>query len=245
MPKLRTAAIVAAILILASSIYWNFQTVGFKNLTQDNILSLFGQLLLIALFVERSVEFFVDLWRETDKDLLAYEVEKYKKKLKKPTKNADIKLQDKLQKKERQLLMYKSQTLRIAHWASFLFGLLISAVGIRSLEPLVSMNISELVKSQQSIFYFTDMLLTGCLIAGGSEALHKIANVYNNFMDTTAKLAEEKPARAAKLTEEKIERAAQLAEEKIERKLAEERLKRELAEEKLKRELAEEKLASE
>lgn len=92
---------------------------------------------------------------------------------------------DDLNEKERQRSAYKSDTRTIALWTSLLFGLLISAIGIRSIEPLVVIDFSNPI--QIVIFRCLDGLLTGGLIAGGSEGIHKLIQVFIDFMEATSK----------------------------------------------------------
>jgi hypothetical protein len=90
-----------------------------------------------------------------------------------------------LNEKQRRRAAYKSDTRIIALWTSLLFGLLMSAIGIRSIEPLVFIDSNNLI--QVVIFRCLDALLTGGLIAGGSEGIHKIIQVFINFMEATSK----------------------------------------------------------
>jgi hypothetical protein len=92
---------------------------------------------------------------------------------------------DDLNQKERQRAAYKSDTRIIALWTSLLFGLLMSAIGIRSIEPLVVIDLDNPI--QVVIFRCLDALLTGGLIAGGSEGIHKLIKVFIDFMEATSK----------------------------------------------------------
>ncbi|WP_392535009.1 hypothetical protein [Nostoc sp. C117] len=97
---------------------------------------------------------------------------------------------DDLNIKERQRAAYKADTRTIALWTSLLFGLLISAIGIRSIEPLVILDLNNQI--QVVLFRSLDALLTGGLIAGGSEGIHQIIQVFINFMEATSKQIKEK-----------------------------------------------------
>jgi hypothetical protein len=97
---------------------------------------------------------------------------------------------DDLNAKERQRAAYKADTRTIALWTSLLFGLLISAIGIRSIEPLIVIDSSNQI--QLVIFRSLDALLTGGLIAGGSEGIHQIIQVFVNFMEATSKQIKDK-----------------------------------------------------
>ncbi|MEH2406356.1 hypothetical protein [Nostoc sp.] len=92
---------------------------------------------------------------------------------------------DYLNEKERQRTAYKSDTRIIALWTSLLFGLLMSAIGIRSIEPLVVIDLDNPI--QVVLFRCLDALLTGGLIAGGSEGIHKLIKVFIDFMEATSK----------------------------------------------------------
>ncbi|MEH2354234.1 hypothetical protein [Nostoc sp.] len=92
---------------------------------------------------------------------------------------------DDINEKERQRTAYKSDTRTIALWTSLLFGLLMSAIGIRSIEPLVVIDLDNPI--QVIIFRCLDALLTGGLIAGGSEGIHKLIKVFIDFMEATSK----------------------------------------------------------
>jgi hypothetical protein len=90
-----------------------------------------------------------------------------------------------LNQKEAERRAYKSDTRIIALWTSLLFGILISTIGIRSIEPLVIIDSNNPI--QIIIFRCLDIFLTGGLIAGGSEGIHKLIQVFVNFMEATSK----------------------------------------------------------
>ncbi|MBH8566638.1 hypothetical protein I8748_31560 [Nostoc sp. CENA67] len=90
-----------------------------------------------------------------------------------------------LNEKERKRIAYKSDTQIIALWTSLLFGLLMSAIGIRSIEPFVVIDASN--PTQIVIFRCLDALLTGGVIAGGSEGIHRLIQVFIDFMEATSK----------------------------------------------------------
>lgn len=97
---------------------------------------------------------------------------------------------DDLNVKERQRAAYKADTRTIALWTSLLVGLLISAIGVRSIEPLVIIDSNNQI--QLVIFRSLDALLTGGLIAGGSEGIHQIIQVFINFMEATSQQIKDK-----------------------------------------------------
>ncbi|MBW4555207.1 MAG: hypothetical protein KME59_04575 [Trichormus sp. ATA11-4-KO1] len=90
-----------------------------------------------------------------------------------------------LNEKERKRVAYKSDTRIIALWTSLLFGFLISGIGVRSIEPLIVIDLHS--PTQIIVFRCLDALLTGGVIAGGSEGIHKLIQVFFNFIEATSK----------------------------------------------------------
>ena len=79
---------------------------------------------------------------------------------------------------------------RLAFASSVALGMLISAVGVRALGLFVDPSaFHTLSKMQQTSFNMVDVLLTGAVLGGGSDALHKFVTVFTNFMERTAKQA--------------------------------------------------------
>lgn len=75
-------------------------------------------------------------------------------------------------------------------WVGLGFGFLISAIRLQALHSLADSNsVVGLTGIQPILFRWIDILLTGGLIAGDSEGIHKIATVFNNFIDTTVESA--------------------------------------------------------
>lgn len=195
--RLPAVATIAGLAILIAAIFLGFIPLGFKPFDSATIAGLLVQLLIISVFTERALEGFINAWRESKKQDLAYQIGTQEQALEELAhSNAeDNKIDEK--KKELENLkwefhQYTFQTMRISLWSSFVFGLLISAVGVRVIEPLISISLADpkLANLQLNAFRMVDILLTGGLISGGSEGIHKIASVYNRFMDSTASRVE-------------------------------------------------------
>ena len=70
-------------------------------------------------------------------------------------------------------------------------GIIISSLWIRTLNQLVTTeSIQSLPSLQSSAFRFIDVLLTGGLIAGGSDGIHKIIDLYRVFTETSSQKAQ-------------------------------------------------------
>ena len=159
----------------------------FKSFGWNEVSQLLAFLLLISLFLERALEVFISTWRGGRAELLDLEIAE----LQTPEKTGELDIEKELEKKKKEKSDYKSKTKQIALWTAVLIGLLISGVGIRSLETLV--NLKVFPTNEQPIFYtgqvvifrILDTLLTGGLIAGGSDGIHKIIQVFTLFLDET------------------------------------------------------------
>jgi hypothetical protein len=194
-------AISTAILVPAS-LTPNLFTFGEFSL--DKITQLLTFLALISLFLERALEVFIATWRHPGEDGFDNEIQSYERQI------ADLKnglvgenppdqeeLSHKIADFEKVNLRrteYKSQTKRIALWTALFIGVVISGVGIRALETLLKLiDLKDIPQNQQPIFYtgqlcifrFFDTLLTGGLIAGGSDGIHKLTNLVTAFLDET------------------------------------------------------------
>jgi hypothetical protein len=91
-----------------------------------------------------------------------------------------------LKENEQARSAYKATTRKIALWTALVFGLLISGVGVRSLDTLVQPVQGSLYSGIQSlVFRCLDVLLTGGLIAGGSDGIHKITQLFTTYFEET------------------------------------------------------------
>jgi hypothetical protein len=92
----------------------------------------------------------------------------------------------KLKTNEQLLSAYKSQTRKFAMWTALLVGWLISGVGVRSLDALVQPVQGALYSGVQSLLlHVLDVFLTGGLIAGGSDGIHKITQLFSTYFEET------------------------------------------------------------
>ena len=167
-----------------------------KNFGLADIGQLLGSLLLVALFLERALEVFITTWRgpdaaEFDRRVEARRVQLEELKAQPQPDQAQLTAAvNALEQAEQERTTYKSQTQRLALWTGLTLGLLVSAVGIRTLQTLVTPDgLSTLPQRQVVVLHVVDVLLTGGLIAGGSEGIHKLTQVYTNFMEASAKRA--------------------------------------------------------
>lgn len=213
--KFLLAAILIGILVFGAAFPFAVQL---KSFEQSQFLMLLGSLATIALFLERGVEVFVASWRDPDADVIRSrklvvmkEIEHFQADIKELETEIELLRQanqpfqsqeamrrvfiDAVNVKEKDIcaieaeeIIYASGTKRFAMYFALGAGMVISAVGIRILGTLVEFE-PGMSGRQQMAFRLTDIALTGGLLAGGSEALHRLAALYNTFLDATIKKA--------------------------------------------------------
>ena len=83
------------------------------------------------------------------------------------------------------LSRYKEVTARIAFLIGLSAGILISIVGVRVLDPLIDFDTTMATALQVSVFKFADIVVTGGLIGGGADGIHKLVSVITDFLDQT------------------------------------------------------------
>ena len=161
----------------------------------DEVVTILAVLIFVSLLVERTLEVFVSALRDPGASLLKGKITRLKEQKTElegdsgepPQSTALKEVIEELHKMVDEQINYKSTTMRISLYTALSAGLLASAVGIRTLESLSGDNVfGPLSDTQETAFQLTDVLLTGGLIAGGAEGIHRMANVFNDFMDSTA-----------------------------------------------------------
>jgi hypothetical protein len=145
-------------------------------------------LFLIALFIERCLEVFVTAWRGPDAAIRDHRIRQLRKTIR--DRNADAEAEIELARVCAEKEQCRSRLRRVAFAGSVALGVIVSAVGVRALGLFVDpAAFSGLSAEQQASFNMVDVLLTGAMLGGGSDALHKFVTVFTNFMERTAKQA--------------------------------------------------------
>ncbi len=182
--------------VLAGAFYLNPSSLEFQEGGLKNLPMIFGYLVLIALFVERAIEVFLSAWRSAGADDLDRKIE---------IKNNDISnflklhtdarkaagkdeyrvLNDELAVAETIRAQYRADSRFISQWFGLGIGIVIAFVGVRVLDSVV--DSTSLSGVQKSFFVLVDIMLTGAVIAGGSESINKIMKLYNSFMESTVR----------------------------------------------------------
>jgi len=187
--------IILLVIVIVLALSSEFGFVEFRKDIGSSITTILGSLLIVVLLLERALDIFLTTWRAEGSEKLDSEINDTKEEiaqLKQSGKNdtdPEVKTkQDYLREKNQEKLTYRSKTRIIAMWSGLFLGVVVSAIGFRILETLVKPGLIESMKNvtQQFAFRFFDILLTGGLIAGGSDGIHKIIDVYRVFMETSS-----------------------------------------------------------
>jgi len=177
-----------------------------KNFGAADVVQLLTILFVVALLAERAIEIYVGAWRGPTATHLEAVVKTREgavaEHLAASSDGAALSEARKaLEDAKAEERRYTCATRQHALWLGLVLGLLVSGVGLRALETLIDSR--GWAPSQLAAFRVIDMVLTGGVIAGGSEGIHRVATVFENFMNfmsTTAKrAATATPAAAATL----------------------------------------------
>lgn len=191
--KIRITGILIIIAVFYTAWQLQFESITFKPDAATNLPAMFGYLLLICIFVERSIEMFLSSFRGAGADKLDLKI----KNLQENIKDLEGKMQfdDVAMKQLTEMKTnlrttgddrahYRAESGYLALWIGLLIGLVVSLVGVRILGNIVEFD--NMVDKQKGGFIAVDVLLTGSVLAGGSEAFNKIMKVYNSFMTKSA-----------------------------------------------------------
>lgn len=180
------AVLVAAGLVLAWKVGYRTQ----QPLGPEVVTKLLGTFFVLALFVERTLEVFITAWRGKETVTRENELQAAKEALAKNA--ADSTLQQAVKDKSDWLVGYKCETQSIALRCGVVLGILIAAVGVRSFNTFVGQTAEPSAVAfwnnmQAGTFRVLDVLISGGIVGGGSEAIHKMMNVITGFFDATTK----------------------------------------------------------
>src|SRR6266511_90041 len=230
-------SIVLGFLIIGGILYFSasqFPTsITFREFGVGDISQLLTLLAMVSLFLERSLEVFINTWRRPGEEQIDAEIQNNERVIAEKTKLRSAKIEEsqtitasreetedsrpakkvreavavtnvpgetetvtaeldmemeKLKENQQIRSAFKSQTRKFALWTALFFGLLISGVGVRSLDSLVEPVAQNSIRTdsiQMFVFRFLDTLLTGGLIAGGSDGIHKITQLATTYFEET------------------------------------------------------------
>ncbi len=182
--------------------YWIFAVVGLLaviaigvnfgalKLSQEG-LTLFGQilgtLLMMSAVLERALDVLLSIPRAEDSEKLRAAVDEQQRIVDEAQKQNTPVPQDMINALEKAKAVraeFRAKTMRLAMVGGLVVGVVVSAIGFRVLQTLIdTTSLDELGRLQRSAFDFVDIVLTGAVLAGGSDGIHKLIEVYRRFTE--------------------------------------------------------------
>ena len=162
---LMIALLVAIVVVILTVVVQNPTLVRFWPFSATEFVQMMTPLLLVSLFVERGLEIFI-------KGSYGEGEERLEKMIARGERDSEA------------LVVYKARTRRVAFAGAVLLCLTISAMGVRALEQLVDPPVlARFTDSQLRVFRTVDVALTGLLLAGGADGLHKLVSLFLTQVD--------------------------------------------------------------
>lgn len=164
-------------------------TLPFLPVTGESIVDLLAPLFVISLFLERAQEVIVSSWRgfarQQKQNLIEEKTNAREIAIGKPDAEAAQDLTNEILEAKHDLFDFRTKTSRMSFLLGLGVGILIAIVGVRILLPLVDIAGLGIDSMQLKIFTFIDVLLTGAVLGGGSDGIHKLIVVITDFLEST------------------------------------------------------------
>lgn len=170
----------------------------FKPINAQEFVGLLAWFFALALFIERAVEVVVMVFRDEKAELINQQEAHAQAMLRDaragetaalnaapadPAAVAEAKrvvadASAELAKIQNEKIVYCSTTREVALLTGVFFGIAVSLAGVRILRAFIG-DASQ----PGGLFDLADVVVTGAVLAGGSEGIHRIANAFTSFMD--------------------------------------------------------------
>jgi hypothetical protein len=163
--------------------------VGFEKVDLHSVLNLLGGLFVVALMAERAVEVIISVLRDADAqemqdDINAVTAELAAAKAAVLPVQADIDAFAKVLAAEQKTLgAYRIDTKETSYCISFVLGLALALVGVRGLHGVLAGDPSS------GWFKLVDIVVTGAMIAGGSDGIHQMLSAITDCFNMVSKKA--------------------------------------------------------
>jgi hypothetical protein len=149
-----------------------FSTTGLQNVGQ-----VLTPVALMSVFIERASEVVITTWRSDEMQRRQHALE---------TAQGDSKTFA-----QHALDFYRLETQRLAFVVSFSLAVIAALVGLRVVQPLldptVFASLQKVPAYHLQLLWLSrlDIVLTGLLMAGGADGIHKIITTFTAFLDAT------------------------------------------------------------
>jgi len=166
----------------------------FAKLELQTVLNLLGGLFVVALMTERAIEVIVSVLRDAEAQekvgaIKAITSSVADAKAKSPQVQADIDaLTGQLEVKQKDLDSYRIDTKETTYCISFTLGVALALVGVRGIHGLLANAPSS------GWFSLVDIVVTGAVIAGGSDGIHQMVTAVLDFFNMLSSQSAKKAA---------------------------------------------------
>lgn len=186
----RMIFIIITIIVLSFPVWLTTHIMTIKNFETSDMLQLLSSLFVISLFLERALDVFLTTWRARESELLDNEIKSIEIRLKSAkTDQQRESINSELKNKKVDKINHVSKTRIAALWWALILGIIISSLGFRALRFLISpISFAGLEGMPLYLFNMMDVFITGGLLAGGSDGIHKLMNLYRAFTEESAAL---------------------------------------------------------
>jgi hypothetical protein len=172
------------IIVLVLTIIFYPKNLPFWQFNVTDVVILLVSLFLVAAFIERAVEVVIVVWRDKGRKQLEKVLYLERLKTEKAKKDGSREITRAEEEATKKLENYKAETGSTAMPLAFVLGIIISALGIRALQPLVDPAVFKtLTMAQKTLFTGIDTLITGALLGGGSKGIHEIIEAFLNTVE--------------------------------------------------------------
>jgi hypothetical protein len=172
-PYLLVGCLIAAFMLLVKPL-------KLKEDILPKIWSLLGGVVVVTIVVERAMEVLLTPLRAPKSEKIGQEIKKLEEEIElKPiaTRGVNHVWGDLIEKRDERL-DHKSFTRKLSFAISIPIGISISTLGFRILAPLVlPESLGNLQGISKVSFHGLDIILSGLLIAGGSDWIHRLMNL--------------------------------------------------------------------
>lgn len=163
---------------------------AFVPLRPAEDLTRFGSLLSVLVFASAMLERALDVWlsivRGEGAGALDAELRTLRAHVSAAGTGERAELTSRLAQKSAAREAYRQATRKVALPVAALAGTILGALGLRALAPLFDLEAAggaALAGAQAELFAVADVLVTGVLLAGGSDGLHSLVTLYRDWAE--------------------------------------------------------------
>jgi hypothetical protein len=188
--KRNVVLLIGIIILVGGSVTTSGSSAPLSFHETSKVGSILFPILFMALLLERTLDVFLTATRQADSQKLEREILQLSNLLLDKeglAKNeGDPKLSELVDKKEK-LARRKFETRLLALWVSLYAGVFLGCIGFQTLGALVPADsIAGLGPARGMMLHIVDMLLTGGVIAGGGEGVHRLMEAYRGVTEGLA-----------------------------------------------------------